>query len=151
MSLCLFFCVLIIAPATTFASTDTSKYSLQTIEPNAPIQVKVIVYHLNQYDSWVQPYIVTTRGNIGKWEITGYTYYKVGKKTGAEYYHDGGIITPLYTNYYGHKEFIRYISGWDYTGRIWTKPKGSTEPYKLYEVHVTYNKEHGPQTIIKNI
>jgi len=139
IGICLFFSAILLTQATTYAAAYVSKNRIQT-EPNAPIHLFVDCYHRNHYDSWIRPYIVTSKGNIGKWEITGHIYYKVGKKTGIEYYHDGGVILPFYTHYYGYKMKIRYISGWTFTGKIWTRPNGSKGPYTVKKINKSYNK-----------
>ena len=146
--ICLFLSAVVLIPSASHATVSTTQNSVQTIEPNAPIQVKVLTHNLHQHDSWVQPYIVTSKGHTGKWIIGGYTYYKVGAKTGAEYYHASGIILPMYTDYWGYKHVIRYISGWDYKGTIWTRPDGSNEPFQVYEFHTTFDSQNGSQTTI---
>ncbi|MBZ2166018.1 hypothetical protein [Methanobacterium spitsbergense] len=149
--ICLVVFAVVLIPSASHATVLTTDNAIQTIDPNAPIQVKVLTHNLHQYDSWVQPYIVTSKGNVGKWDIAGYTYYKVGAKTGAEYYHGSGIILPMYTEYWGHKHIIRYISGWDYKGNIWTRPNNSKEPYEVYEIHTTFDDQNGSQTTIHKI
>lgn len=139
IGICLLFSVMLLTQSTTYATADLSKNRIQTIEPKAPIHLFVDCYHRNQYNSWIRPYIVTSKGNVGKWEITGRIYYKVGKKTGDEYYHDGGVILPFYTHYYGYKMKIRYISGWTLTAKIWTRPNRSNGPYTLTEIKKSYN------------
>lgn len=151
IALTVFLCCLVLLPSINYAAKVQNPNIPQIIEPNAPIKVNVQSYHLNQHDSWVRPYIITTKGHIGKWDIAGYTYYKVGSKTGAEYYHTSGVILPIYTEYWGHKHIIHYISGWDYTGKIWTKLDGSKGPYELYEIHMKYNSQKGQETTIKKI
>ena len=63
------------------------------------------------------PYIVTTKGHIGYWELTGKTYYKWRGMTRSVAYEDRGHILPIFTHYYGHVAEIKYICGWDYTGK----------------------------------
>ena len=142
---------MVLLPTVNYAATVPNPNIPQIIEPNAPIKVNVQTYHLNQYDSWVWPYVITTKGNVGKWDIAGYTYYKVGNKPVAEYYHASGVILPMYTQYWGHKHIIRNISGWDYTGKIWTKLDGSNEPYEIYEFHMKFNSQKGQQITVNKI
>lgn len=151
VSICLFFCAILLAPATTYATTDMSKNTLQTSDHNAPIWMEVVTHHINKVDSWVMPYIVTTKGHVGYWEITGKTYYKWKGMTRSAAYGDRGHILPMFTHYYGHVAEIKYISGWDYTGKIWTKPNDSDGPYIMYELHSTYDEQHGSQTTIKKL
>ena len=147
----LFFCAIVLAPGVNATNLNKESNTLKTIEPNAPIQLKVQTFHLNLQDSWVRPYIITTKGHIGKWDISGYTYYKVGNKVGAEYYHASGVILPRYTHFWGHKHVIRHILGGEYTGKIWTRPNSNDMPYELYEIHTTFNAQCGSQTTIKKI
>lgn len=55
---CIFFCAIVLASAANATNFSKSSNNLNTFEPNAPIQVKVETFHLNQQDSWVRPYIV---------------------------------------------------------------------------------------------
>ena len=49
--ICLLVSAVVLIPSASHATVLTTDNTIQTIEPNAPIQVKVLTHNLHHYDS----------------------------------------------------------------------------------------------------